>query len=974
MYKRLSNSSGNAQLCERIHETCKGHLEWVFDLNPDATCSANVWIDGNSIEFTGLTDLPSDNPDAMPYHIMKAIEYVEVFDDLHEMAFVCSKLLKLCKQWFSRLKSTKNIRTPTWQHTVSSDIPIYRLSDHIWIWRTLKGVEDLISQVKWTSDHSANDYPRLKVVLLEFLELEPLISTLKAERFRTSDSWSMTATDQNTIPFDSEDIRKETLKRFTVKNDGFNRRMLSVTRSAIETRFLLHSRDTVLCYGILWGFYEGQSELLKEMLKIQIKHDDELCDEVAWKDPLRYGLALLLSRERCQLERMHSAHTIYQHARKVLLNSSSANGLFPGRLSDDKQGTVFEEEIDRDHYFHVGFEIPYILLRCTYPSETPLLSKEDETSTSFEYTDTIPFTHSQEIYNDSRLQNDQSRQNQIGAQPRVVSTMMKKQNPYAAFFDVNKIVDVQDEWLFKDPDFLDFVPPQNPQERKTISERAWEAFGLSDCPDLSWEKVDIADGENTNTLFDYFLRRLTLRKTLQGAEVSAFVLDICKTRKKKLRPSQKSSLYCIPMEDHESGFKFISLSKRRLNKSKKRLINLKFPTWDMGVTCYLATPERDRSSLASFIQRHGNIKASFFHDDVMIGFNTWTTEFHCRFYRAIRKGSPEWKMLEAKKSVGGANARAELQCSRKLGYKRCRTLGNGFYIVDDVFSLLMVGDWCDRYWTCHVFETSTTNSGLFEDNWREDNPSFPQRKVLELVLFNHLLGNVHRSTKDILNKVEQDPQSSSSEPSEELFSTTSFKDKRQELLDEIFQVLRILKDSIEGVRGLIDDWKQRESSQGRERPRWTRSDEQKYRKVIQTQTNELVKHDREINLLLSNIDFLISLVNNEKSLSQARDVTRFTYATVFFLPVGLAVSIFSMSGAPDRTSILQMIITAIVALSVTVAVLWYVMKAPNSMYTRGLNIGGLVQAFKPEQIDETTTKDRKIRDSASTDIEKPPYF
>ena len=37
---------------------------------------------------------------------------------------------------------------------------------------------------------------------------------------------------------------------------------------------------------------------------------------------------------------------------------------------------------------------------------------------------------------------------------------------------------------------------------------------------------------------------------------------------------------------------------------------------------------------------------------------------------------------------------------------------------------------------------------------------------------------------------------------------------------------------------------------------------------------ELAKHDREVNVLLSRIDFLVALVNNEKSLSQSRDVTR----------------------------------------------------------------------------------------------------
>lgn len=660
-----------------------------------------------------------------------------------------------------------------------------------------------------------------------------------------------------------------------------------------------------------WNFFKSHEELLRELMNVQTKHDDSLCEEFYWRNPLRYGLALLMSREDFQLESVYSPDRMEEHARKLLLSSSSENGLFPGQLNDDKQAILFEEEVDRDFYFHMGFEIPYILLQCQRPKKGQQLDPTEDVS----FTPENPLAPEQSPHRGPRLQNEQNYSSRNITQPMIAPAKLKRQIPYGVFVDVNKIVDVAEEWLFKDPDFLGFTPPRNPKELNRIAKQASYMLGL-ECS-TAWDDRKIKEGEHF-----------------------AIILDVRKSRKRKLTAHEKYTVAIVPRHFPDTiqtrSFMDRLMAKRRLDESKKRLINLNCPKWTMATACYIATPDCDRSNLASFFQRHGNIKSSFFHDDVVIGFNTWTTELHCRFFRAIEKDGDEWNELQKQRFAGRSNVLEDEKCSRKLATKLCQTLGHGCYIVDDVFSFMMVGDWCDRYWTCHVLETSTAKSALFRPKWRQNNPHFPQRKVLELILFNKVLENIHRSAIDILKRVERDPRSSSSDIGEELYSNVSFKDKKQELLDETFQVLRILKDSITGIKDLIEDWKRLESSQGRERPRWTRSDEQKYRKIIQTHDNELAKHGREINLLLSRIDFLIALVNNEKSLSQSRDVTRFTYATVFFLPVGLAVSLFSMSGAPDHTEILEVAVTAIVALSVTVFILWSVIKAPTSMNSRCL--------------------------------------
>ncbi|PYH84397.1 hypothetical protein BO82DRAFT_304496 [Aspergillus uvarum CBS 121591] len=940
MYRRPEKRPSASDMCGRIKRTCKGHLEWVFNLDPDASSSANVWIDGQIINLSGsYTSVPNDNPSILPCHIIKATEYIMVFQDSADFEFVCKGLGSLCKEWFLRLNRTKNRRTPTWQHSQSSDVPFYRLGDHLWIWKALKGLEEVLDLVEFQRDKLAADID--SAVCDDFLKLRQHMHDLMAEKRERRQP--MTAEKREShIYFNSEDVRKENIKRFTVRNEVFNKRMLSVTRSANETRFLLHSRDTVLYYGGLWGFFGGQEDLIHEMLNIQAGHDDSLCDEVEWSNPLRYGLALLWSSWNYQLTGGNAPDQMVKRAKRVLLGSSCATGLFPGNLNEEKKGTIFNDEAHRDFYFHAGFEVPYILLKSLDPNGVEFLPRKKKEDYAALNSATVT-TH-QQVYRESRIPNDQSFQSRTGTQLVSVPLTLRKQNPYGTSLDVNIIVDVPDEWLFKDPDFLDFIPPDSLEDRIDIVKDAADVLGLVDGGKSVCEGMERL---KTNDWKDPAgVRQI---RSQYAAESLAIVLDIRKSNGNKQIDDKYSVLRVA--DGHFDSFTSHLLSKRLLDASKKRVVYIRIPTCEMNAICYLATPEHDRPSFASFVQRHCDIKTSFFHDDVVVETNSWVTEFHCRFFRAVDKKYWERSHAHRQTERGGGAAPAR-RYSRRLASKLCPPLGKGLVLVDDVFSLSMVGDWCDRHWTCHVLETSTASNDLFKRDWFRDNLEFTQRKVLELTLVNKLLIDFHQSTREILRRVEQDSHSSALGMSEELYSTMSFKNRKQELLDETFQVLCRVKDSITGVRTLIDDWKQRESSQGRERPRWTRSDEQKHGQVLRKQTNELAKHDREVNALLSHVDFLISLVNNEKTLSQARDVTRFTYATVFFLPVGLAVSVFSMSGPPDHTAILGMVITAIVALVVTVAFLWLVIRVPTQVYPRSQSIGSLMKDFLTRKANE----------------------
>lgn len=145
MYEKLPSSSSTRQ---RIHAICRGHPSWIAQLDTDEASCSNVRIDGRQLDQSTKTALPPDSPANMPSHIIKATQYLEVFPDIDDLLFVCSWLVPFTVNWLQRLSQERNPLTPTWQHLSGSEIPVYRLSDQIWIWKALKSIEVLIQKRK----------------------------------------------------------------------------------------------------------------------------------------------------------------------------------------------------------------------------------------------------------------------------------------------------------------------------------------------------------------------------------------------------------------------------------------------------------------------------------------------------------------------------------------------------------------------------------------------------------------------------------------------------------------------------------------------------------------------------------------------------------------------------------------------------------------------------------------------------------
>lgn len=134
---------------------------------------------------------------------------------------------------------------------------------------------------------------------------------------------------------------------------------------------------------------------------------------------------------------------------------------------------------------------------------------------------------------------------------------------------------------------------------------------------------------------------------------------------------------------------------------------------------------------------------------------------------------------------------------------------------------------------------------------------------------------------------------------------------------------------------IIDLWQNREKTRQAGRPRWSFNDESRYRVEIVKATadnDRLIKrfksHQNNISSLIESTAKDLELIRGYLDIMQAsidarnsEDIKRFTYVTVVFLPLGFATGMFSMSEAPTGPTLVNMIITAIATLTITLLTL-----------------------------------------------------
>lgn len=761
-----------------------------------------------------------------------------------------------------------------------------------------------------------------------------------------------------------EEVLRATTKRFTCENAVLKQRMFSTRRTPFETRFLFHSRDTVLFHAFDHDFsFEDNNT---EKRKKKKEHETQLsraCGSVAvqrWKNLIEaqprhmeqpdmdwertpwYALTIIMSLQKKRLHKW-APERAFDQASKVLFNASSPNGLIPGLLDIAQQPTVLQDERDEEDYWYPTFEIPFILWNYakhslevhTGPSESLVNEPAPESVTK------------------------------DGIKPGLQSSKTIEFSIFGKLVDQKALVEVSDDWLHNEPAALVFG--HSPDERTQVCVSGHEQ-----------------DTQNVGLVID-------VGKGSEGTEIKNRVLttpaDILEALKKP----------------------------RTASRSKKRIVWL--PNCNIGVApkfnvvpaaCLGASTTNEQEALTDFFKRHVAYE-KFCFDSTSSALNHWETEFHLSFFqldkelsKGLAKEIPEGKAGPESIELKDAKSGATIRLSR---------ISKSFRFVGDFF---------DRYWTCHFLENGycpqddgrddERNGGKLDSNSQQgkgntleerlfelgyitgDNPHtneaketkkrkqariftrpWQQRKILELLILQEILQELEASADDIWKHTRESilmVRSSESKSTESRQSGNSldrrgikpitigrleFRSSNTEgpfakALSEGVEFMRLgdhesymslvqrwrfyeqflqaLEDDLAASLATIEEWRRRERNRELERPRWTRDDEETFGHAI-TKLVALNNHfiqdiehlQASIKAFRDSLNARLITIRDDMSFDTAGNLAVFTYVTVVFLPLSFATGIFSMNQAPGGVTLASMIITAIIALSITVIAL-----------------------------------------------------
>lgn len=910
---------------ERIRKVCKGHLKWVFGTaeREGSIFDTHYWPTGKTISNSASgsklsTKLLTDTP----FQIIKAADHYKVFGDDR---FI-SQVQACISPWLKELDRLDKRKCFIFPRPTSAFTGEYRLDDHVWIWKALRSLEELGFGTK------------LRPQTRKTANTRESSRTVNPERSREGPSRD----------FSSSEAQRHILRRFATDNPISSQRMLAVSRSSGESRFLFFSRDTAMLHAMTSSFFDMADTREKVIswentLDAQKYHEEN--QDSGWDNPLRYALALMMGKQGFEINH-RSAEAMCSVASNVLLRSCSSSGLFAGQLNEaTKEPEMVQEKRTWEFYWHAAFEIPFILLR--YGENRPLVFNHRRTVISH----LEPFVFETRSASSSVAPQEASHSRKHGL-------IMKKSMPFNDLFDHKSIIEPSDEWLYNYPDFLNYAPELGRFQSFEINQNfnLYELLRSISLDSGMWDEIRLLDPpryevarwlyELGNETWD-LIRACHERdgKYLEKGGTIGIVLDVSRCGFKHAHSGHHEApgrrIEMMGIERLRDAFNMVRTSE----SAKKRFVWL--PRVDGGATilCCLSAPRSDRAKMSSFFDRHAKAD-KYFMDDVNSVLNTWETEFHLSFYQLVDRGRDDHIDGMLSLWIEGFPGRGKKIDRAAVGFR-------------------FIGDFFDRYWTCHFLERKPGES-LTDDQLEKrinevifdkrlpkadrDKPLWRQRKVLELLLFDKIVEDMAQSANEMLDaakakvqfdlgvRTDSDVVVSESRPdtlSDALTDSISLfridSDAYLSFREEwamLERILQVLEEDISENLEKISSWRGREKDRGPEKPRWTKNDERKYRSAItrlqvsnQQRVQELERCQARIRSFSTSLTDRLDRVRDDLNLRGAEDIRLFTYITAFFLPLGFAVSIFSMSDPPNWVPILGTIGVAVVTLFITVVAL-----------------------------------------------------
>lgn len=487
-----------SSLIKRIKKTCLGHLKWLRSIPQQSIgqrFGANYWVTGKPMvrRKSSASWIAEKCLLDTAFQILKAAACMELWDenDKNRPAQCVADLMsEWAPYWLLSMKDSDKRKKYAWPHKETEGVNTFRLDEHVWIWRALKSLEIKNYRVWDKMSDKAQAIQRTVHAREQEISGKPSALDWEAEIVRLREI------------FPSEVVQREVSRRFMIEDTSLGKRMLATTRSIRESRFMLHSRDTALLYERPFDFLGKNSsakELWKTTIQSQMNHTEY--QESNWGKPLRHAFNIMLGAQELSINSTPPENLI-RMATDVLIGSSSPNGLFPGRIEISTNKPVGASCIAEGHiesYYHASFEIPYILLTHMKEISAAYTQLEQDGQIVMRKSDSMPegevlketIPHDKGLVQGvterqvllplsdillSRTTGSDLDKHEISKALGVRLTT-KKAVPFDALVDSSNIVKLEDEWLYKYPEFLSRDVLLN--EDLDGDEQVWDQSGVS---------------------------------------------------------------------------------------------------------------------------------------------------------------------------------------------------------------------------------------------------------------------------------------------------------------------------------------------------------------------------------------------------------------------------------------------------------------------------------------------------------------
>ncbi|KAI1373906.1 hypothetical protein F4677DRAFT_427594 [Hypoxylon crocopeplum] len=851
-------------LLSRISKVCQGHFMWLSQKaeRKSEDFVANYWVTGKAMDRSSSSWQPDDSLTDTAFQLLKAKECA-AFYEKGDLDLKVSSLNVICKAWIEKLDRLDRRAHSAWPHTEQAGTNVFRLDDHVWIWRALKAVEEL------------DVWPKL---------------------------------DGKRVMRPARQVQQEMLRRFTTENETSRKRMLATTRSSRETRFLLHAQDTALLYDYDWISFSQQTsfrEIWGNTLEAQSLH--EINHNIFWDNTLRYALSIMMGLRGVAINKQ-SAPNLVKSFLRVIFQSTALNGFCPGELDEiTKEPVLFSREEDRDYYFRASFEIPFILFKNAIRIDSVYSQHlEQSDSKANRPTETQPDLLQSDTNENSEGRKAQpKRQHALMEEGSRESSSMKKTVPFSRLFDSNSIIDIEEEWLYNYPSFLS-------KEKETTKDdindtlRALKEQEIDAGAD---EHVIIKEARGVTHCLDKGEKGEEW--VVDGKAGRALIADVQKTRRRRKEqralgndPFMHDSIRCT-----NSVLKNQLMGPREAINAKKRFIWLPNANPETALICFLGSTDVEQPAISLFFDRHWH-QDEYFFDDTTMMMNTWETELHLSFYQLLDTGeNPTTGLRTLSEDVFPGE-------KKRIGKTSMGFRFNGDFF-DRYWTCHFIEDKGRMGWDLPFPHQDK------EQGWRQR--KVLELYLFEHILTT-LIKRTREILNEVKRGLEvqqgQGAFSSAILTSEDYFFSSAQWQRFQNILQIVDEKLG---DVILEVSKWESREKDRGQERPRWTRNDERKYGGIIKKFLRS-TNKQIRNLHSVHASIKSLKETLlrgqDQTRDDLSLRGSEDIRFFTYVTVVFLPLGFASSVFSMSGTPAPDLIVSLVICAAVALALTVFALF----------------------------------------------------